>query len=282
MSYHCDMTLRYSDSSVNVHVGNCIDVLRTLPAESVHCVVTSPPYWGLRTYLDADDPAKVHELGCEPTPQEYVANLVAVFREVRRVLRDDGQLWLNVGDSYAAQGGGKQAGLYVDKRTDGATWQAARTAPAGLKPKDLCMIPARVALALQDDGWYLRSEITWIKRNPMPESVTDRPTSSTEKIYLLTKSPTYYYDQDAVREPNADHTENVARNGWVRQSQTKVDASRCGAATQSAGQPAAWHNPAGRNMRNYLSSNEPRVRLRTDLSEDARAYVLGELLKRGL
>jgi len=149
---------------------------------------------GLRDYGVAG------QIGLEATPDAYVATLVAVFRLVRRVLRDDGTLWLNLGDSYAAQGGGKVAGLYVDKRTDGATWEASRSPPSGYKPKDLLMIPARVALALQADGWWLRSDIIWSKPNPMPESVGDRPTSAHEHVFLLAKQPRYYFDADAVRE----------------------------------------------------------------------------------
>jgi DNA modification methylase len=234
------MTVRYSDGSVNVHVGNCIDVLRTLPAESVHCVVTSPPYWALRSYLDADDPAKVHELGCEPTPQEYVANLVDVFREVHRVLRDDGSVWINLGDSYATNpGNGRGGGTTAE---DG--WQA------GLKTKDICMIPARVALALQDDGWYLRSEITWAKKSCMPESCTDRPTSSTEKIYLLTKRPDYYFDADAVREPYAKSSlgrHAYSKQGTAPSSRQPGGDAECG--IREAG--VQEMNPAGRNMRNF-------------------------------
>jgi DNA modification methylase len=260
------MTVRYSDGSVNVHVGNCIDVLRTLPAESVHCVVTSPPYWGLRAYLDADDPAKVHELGCEPTPQEYVANLVAVVREVRRVLRGDGQLWLNIGDSFNNRT--KVRTTSHQPALNGFTddnW-AARAAKGGvrmslssggIKEKDLCMIPARVALALQDDGWYLRSEITWAKKSCMPESCTDRPTSATEKIYLLTKRPDYYYDADAVREPHARLWD--AHNGG---NMSNIDhaAAEAGRTHQGHNHRGAYPlpNPAGRNMRNFwLLGPEP-------------------------
>ena len=181
--------------SAIVHVGNVIDILPTLESGSVNCVVTSPPYWGLRDY------GTDGQLGLEPTPEEYVANLVAVFREVWRVLRDDGTLWLNLGDSYANLRGGKEPGLYEDKRNDAATWQArVSILPPGLKPKDLVGIPWRVAFALQADGWYLRSDIIWSKPNPMPESVTDRPTKAHEYVFLLTKAARYYYDAEAVKE----------------------------------------------------------------------------------
>jgi DNA modification methylase len=153
--------------------GDARALLPTLAAASVDCCVTSPPYWGLRDYgVDG-------QIGLEPTPDDYVAALVEVFRQVRRVLRADGTLWLNLGDTYA---GGKIG------RAD------------GLKPKDLCGIPWRVAFALQADGWYLRSDIIWAKPNPMPESVTDRPTKAHEYVFLLSKQERYYYDADAIAE----------------------------------------------------------------------------------
>jgi len=168
-------------------------ILRTLPDQSVHCIVTSPPYFGLRDYgVDG-------QIGLEATPAAYVAELGTVFRECWRVLRDDGTLWLNLGDSYAGSGKGGQSD---DKRSK--NWQPVygnKGKTYGLKPKDLIGIPWRVAFALQDDGWYLRSDIIWHKPNPMPESVTDRPTKAHEYIFLLTKSPRYYYDADAVKEP---------------------------------------------------------------------------------
>jgi DNA modification methylase len=203
--------------------GDCRDVLRTLPAESVQTCVTSPPYWGLRDYGVAG------QLGLEQTPDEYVAELVEVFREVHRVLRPDGTLWLNLGDCYAVSGGGPQGatGQRARQRArreqpargprkritasglDGAgrnqahalrADEAGRRSP-GLKAKDLVGIPWRVAFALQADGWWLRADVIWAKPNPMPESVTDRPTKSHEYVFLLTKSERYFYDADAVREP---------------------------------------------------------------------------------
>lgn len=176
-----------------------------LAAGSVHCCVTSPPYWGLRDY------GIEGQLGLEPTPDEYVANMVSVFREVWRVLRDDGTLWLNLGDSYSA--GADNRGMTLDERDrrvgvapqgemSHQGWAKHRTIP-GMKPKNLCGIPWRVAFALQADGWYLRSEIIWAKPNPMPESVTDRPTKSHEQVFLLSKSPRYFYDAEAVKEDAA-------------------------------------------------------------------------------
>jgi DNA modification methylase len=181
--------------------GDALDVLRTLGDNTFNCCVTSPPYWCLRDYgVDG-------QIGLEATPEEYADRLVGVFQEVRRVLREDGTLWLNLGDSYASGGKGG-GGSFMDERRDGA-WKGRssvigwRSAPKGLKNKDLVGIPWRVAFALQADGWYLRSDIIWAKPNPMPESVTDRPTRSHEYIFLLSKSARYYYDADAIREETA-------------------------------------------------------------------------------
>lgn len=193
--------------SAIVHVGNVLDILPTLDAGSVNCCVTSPPYWGLRDYgVDG-------QLGLEPTPELYVANMVAVFREVRRVLRDDGTLWLVLGDSYCAAGGGGESRMIELGRPSHNAVHAARghgqtsglTGPSrtGLKPKDLVGIPWRVAFALQADGWYLRSDVIWSKPNPMPESVTDRPTKAHEYVFLLTKSARYWYDAEAIAERNS-------------------------------------------------------------------------------
>ena len=194
--------------SIRVLLGDCRDVLRTLADESVHCVVTSPPYFGLRDY-DVDG-----QIGLEPTPGCYVAQLAGVFDEVRRVLRSDGTLWLNLGDSYAGSGKGgnpeesehrKQAtnrGTIVRSKRDAPRWGGGNIpATEGLKAKDLIGIPWRVAFALQDTGWWLRQDIIWSKPNPMPESVTDRCTKAHEYIFMLTKSAHYYYDADAIAEP---------------------------------------------------------------------------------
>lgn len=187
-------------------LGDNREVLRTLPAQSVHCVITSPPYWGLRDY-GADG-----QLGLEETPEQYVANMVDVFREVWRVLRDDGVLWLNLGDSYNGSGGA--GGDYgAGGLKEGQPRYPGRNV-GNLKPKDLVGIPWRVAFALQADGWYLRSDVIWHKPNPMPESVTDRPTKAHEYIFLLTKSARYYYDADAVREPaNYDGRKDTRMKG---------------------------------------------------------------------
>ena len=180
---------------VNIHTGNCLDILPTMEAGSVNCCVTSPPYFGLRDYGNDE------QIGLEETPEAFVDSLVNVFREVKRVLADDGTLWLNLGDSYSrttpnhGKGGAKEvAGLSPDEGT------AATRMVNGMRDKNLIGIPWRVAFALQQDGWYLRQDIIWSKPNPMPESVTDRCTKAHEYIFLLSKKPKYYYDADAVRE----------------------------------------------------------------------------------
>lgn len=193
--------------------------MRTLPAESVQCCVTSPPYYGLRSYSGG-----AAEIGQEESPDAYVAKLVDVFRKVRRVLRPDGTVWLNLGDSYASQGGAhggrsdNQTGVGAKKlHIEGAGDQKPRKPPSCVKSKDLLMIPARVALALQTDGWWLRSDIIWHKPNPMPESVTDRPTSAHEHVFLLTKAERYFYDAAAIAEevlhPNMIHKSSKIPDG---------------------------------------------------------------------
>ena len=190
--------------------GDCLQQLATLPAASVQCCVTSPPYWGLRDYGTAG------QLGLEATPDEYVANMVAVFRAVRRVLRDDGTLWLNLGDIYAQAKAGGNDGVPIEwQRPSRANKsKVAKTFP-GIKPKDLVGIPWRVAFALQADGWYLRQDIIWHKPNPMPESVTDRCTKAHEYIFLLTKSARYYYDANAIAEPVLESSTKRAAAGFV-------------------------------------------------------------------
>ena len=181
--------------SIRILAGDCRETLRTLPEASVHCCVTSPPYFGLRDY---GNPAQI---GLEPTPSEYVAQMVEVFREVRRVLRDDGTLWLNLGDSYAANRGSGASGIGAKQATNAGANLGKLTVPDGLKVKDLIGIPWRVAFALQADGWYLRQDIIWHKPNPMPESVRDRCTKAHEYVFLLSKSERYYYDLQAMQEP---------------------------------------------------------------------------------
>lgn len=198
-------------SEVRVLTGDSRELLRDLPSESVQCCVTSPPYWGLRDY---DHPAQI---GAEESPEEYVLNLVDVFRGVRRALRSDGTLWLNVGDGYARNGGTGNCGPNaIVGNTKKLIQRRNCKVPDcwGLKDRDLMGLPWRVAFALQNDGWILRSRITWVKRSAMPESVKNRPTSATEEIFLFSKSPSYFYDPDGVREESGANL----RNFWLLSS----------------------------------------------------------------
>lgn len=187
---------------------DCLQGLKTLPDKSVNCCVTSPPYYGLRDY------GHEGQIGLEETPEQYVQKLVEVFREVKRVLKDDGTLWLNLGDSYA--GGNAKCGTEGEKqRTNkGGSWiendrlATIKNKLPGLKTKDLIGIPWMVAFALRADGWYLRQDIIWNKPNPMPESVTDRCTKSHEYIFLLSKSQKYYYDSDSISEKSITNINN--------------------------------------------------------------------------
>lgn len=259
----------YKDTQITEYHGHTPDVLKELPSESVHMVVTSVPYWGLRDYDlepqvwdevirgnigdcehewgdDSGCPTKIGKqgstetikhpvlvktmdkpthgqfcqkcnawrgsLGLEPSPDLFIQHIVQVFREVRRVLRKDGTVWLNIGDSYASQ----PASTGISFRRDRAVVIPRGRNLEGLKPKDLCMIPCRVALALQADGWWLRSDIIWAKPNPMPESVTDRPTNSHEHVFLLVKSQKYFYDAEAVREDSQASEESQKRAEYGR------------------------------------------------------------------
>jgi DNA modification methylase len=292
------VTPHYVDPWLTIYGGDCREVLATLPAESVHCVVTSPPYWGLRDYGTAtwlgggegcdhvqrnargdqgrvstdDRPGNINptpvdtkvqyrdtcrkcgatrqdsQLGLEPTPEQYVENMVAVFREVRRVIRADATVWLNLGDSYATGSAGSWGSSDKSTLTTGSrngAWAPGNTVGrtpkrdlSGLKPKDLVGIPWRVAFALQADGWYLRSDIIWSKPNPMPESVTDRPTKSHEYLFLLAKSERYYFDADAVREPHV--SVHPSGNGYARPEQI----------SRGRGQSEGWKpDGQGRNIR---------------------------------
>ena len=177
--------------------GDAVEQLRTLDTDSIHCCVTSPPYFNLRDY------GTPGQLGREATPEEYVEKLAAVFREVRRVLRPDGTLWLNLGDSYTS--GGRKTRDFDPKLPARSVDRRPRT-PQGMKPKDLIGIPWMAAFALRADGWYLRQDIIWHKPNAMPESVKDRCTKSHEYIFLLSKSDRYYFNGPAIREPVAEST----------------------------------------------------------------------------
>jgi DNA modification methylase len=188
----------YDRDGIKIYLGDCRKILKRLPEQSVNCCVTSPPYFGLRDY-GCDE-----QIGLEETPEEFVAEMVAVFREVKRVLRDDGTLWLNLGDSYNAYNGGAgpssslSRGAQTNERPQLATGFGLKVKE--LKPKELIGIPWMVAFALRSDGWNIRQDIIWHKPNPMPESVTDRCTKSHEYIFLLTKSERYSFDNEAFQE----------------------------------------------------------------------------------
>lgn len=249
--------------TARIITGDVLAVLPSLPAGSVQTCVTSPPYWGLRDYGVAG------QLGLEATPEEYVARMVEVFREVRRVLRDDGTLWLNLGDSYANDGkwGGSTGGKHVAALHGTNVGRGKRE--TGLKPKDLVGVPWRVAFAIQADGWWLRSDIIWHKPNPMPESVTDRPTRAHEYVFLLSKAERYYYDAAAIREPivtatgrpNApDKIDSPYGQGFTRRARAGNKARRLaegGAGDRPAdhlGRGVPWEDDGtGRNARSVWS-----------------------------
>ena len=225
----------------NLLIGDVREKLKELDDRSVQCCVTSPPYWGLRDYGESD------QLGLEETPEEYVDNMVKVFREVKRVLKDDGTCWLNIGDSYSgnmsrASNNGRAG--YGNPREE-----VVSRIPVGLKQKDLVGIPWRVAFALQQDGWYLRQDIIWHKPNPMPESVQDRCTKSHEYIFLLTKSARYYYDQDAIREPVSAVSLKRAEYGWDCDRPSTKNASLGGEGIHTEKMGSRFVNPDGRNKR---------------------------------
>jgi DNA modification methylase len=218
--------------------GDCLDILPTLPSESVQMCCTSPPYWGLRDYgVDG-------QLGLEKTPEEYVANMVKVFQEVKRVLRDDGTLWLNLGDSYGSGSrktqtaqtvaNGNRQDLPIERGKQGFA-------------KQLVGIPWRVAFALQSDGWWLRQDIIWNKPNPMPESVTDRCTKSHEYIFLLTKSAKYFYDAEAIKEPQKECTTERYKYGWDGVDDDGSNGARTGSAYKKM--------KAGMNMGEAMGGN---------------------------
>jgi len=257
--------------------GNVLETLKDLPDCSVQCVVTSPPYYGLRDYgVDG-------QIGLEPTPEAYVETLVNVFREVRRVLKDDGTLWLNLGDSYAGswgnyggqnRGNGTQREItkgskVIQKSYEGKERWKPPTAGTfeGIKPKDLFGIPWLVAFALRADGWWLRSDIVWNKPNPMPESVEDRPTRSHEYIFLMSKSAIYYYDHEAIKEPLSsasiqrlsqanfdnqtggakDYQHGTNKNRSARRALVNLKGRAM--PPQVADDPERWANLSGRNKR---------------------------------
>lgn len=200
------MSLYYEDENVTLYHGKALEIVREMPDESVDCIVTSPPYFGLRDY------GVEGQYGAEETPREFVDNLVALYRETRRVLANDGTFWLNLGDSYNAKPGQRKVGDKVGAKQQsnrGSTGSPSRSI-SGLEPKNLIGIPWRVALALQDDGWILRNDIIWAKPNAMPESVTDRLSTRHEHLFLFVKSQRYWFDLDPIREP---HKSEPGREG---------------------------------------------------------------------
>ena len=238
------MTTYYQDAHVTLHHGDALAVLADLPDRSVDCIVTSPPYFGLRDYgVDG-------QIGAEPSPAEFVAALVSVFREARRVLADDGTLWLNLGDSYVHKKASGPQGRDGERATRTFTADAAG-GWSGLPDKNLLGIPWRVAFALQDDGWILRQEVIWSKRNCMPEAVTDRPSRSHETVFLLSKRPRYWYDADAIRE-GSDPDQQAHNDRYAKVYEAQADRAA------STGQPgnvnsAGIHARPGKPGRNARS-----------------------------
>ncbi|WP_019204533.1 site-specific DNA-methyltransferase [Tsukamurella sp. 1534] len=239
----------FTDESVTLHHGDALTVARTLDTGSVDCIVTSPPYFGLRSYLDDDHPDKAAEHGAEPDPRLFVERLVRLFRELRRVLADDGTLWLNLGDSYATQGGvrtvGENSWTAGQARTEMQPTKS-RSRPTDITPKNLRGIPWRTALALQDDGWILRNDIIWSKPNAMPESVTDRLSSRHEHLFMLTKSQRYHFDLDAIRE-QYDGDRDLSRR------------ARSGATNKENSVPRAWPPVGGTKQEGLTSTRSGNV-----------------------
>lgn len=195
--------IKLEDSTI--FEGNALHALQRLPSGSVQCIVTSPPYWGLRDYGIQD------QIGLEPTLSQFINHLVMVFNEAKRVLKNDGTLWLNIGDGFTSGNRGYRA---TDKKNPARAMTIRPDTPKGLKSKDLLGIPWRLAFALQDDGWYLRSDIVWNKPNAMPESVKDRPTRAHEYIFMLTKSERYHYDHQAIKEMGLNGKPRNRRSVW--------------------------------------------------------------------
>ena len=220
-------------NKTRILIGDALAQLETLPDNHFHTIATSPPYWGLRSYKGDSG-----MIGLEPTWEDHVQNLLVVFRECRRVLRDDGTLWLNYGDAYASNnqsGGSSPDGERKGRKDTGYVHGIVQGADGiNLKPKNLMMMPARFAIAMQDDGWYLRSEIIWHKPNPMPESAKDRPGDAHEKLFLFTKNPKYFYDQVAVRTKSKYEPHGQGLTSWETSDNFRGD------------QPGRTHRPSGK------------------------------------
>jgi len=248
---------------LEVLVGDSLDLLPKLTTEAIQCCVTSPPYWGLRDYEHSA------QIGSEPSPVDYVQNLIKIFREVRRVLRNDGTLWLNIGDGYARNGGvGKHGPNAIVGNTKKLIQKRNCKVPDcwGLKDRDLLGMPWRVAFALQEDGWILRSKITWVKKNPMPESVKNRPTSATEEIFMFAKSTTYYYNSESIREESGANL----RNYWI----LNQDAGKYG-------HPAAFPRELARRCI-LLGSNEGQIVLDPFGGSGTTGIVANELHRKAI
>ena len=235
----------------SIYLGDAKEVLSTFPDKSIDCCVTSPPYYGLRDY-DVSG-----QLGQERTPEAYIENLVSVFREVRRVLRDDGTLWVNIGDSYAG-GSGRWGGAknlsYIQRTSPGSLTQIQHTKPwehLHIKPKDLIGIPWSLAFALRADGWFLRSDIIWQKPNPMPESIKDRCTKAHEYIFMLSKRQKYYFDIDSIREPHTslDDFNRRIRNGKEEWKTVKAGADSPYSMRGTGKSRRTMYHPLGRGKR---------------------------------
>jgi DNA modification methylase len=236
--------------AVSILHGNVLDVLPNIPDNYFDCVVTSPPYWGLRDY------GVEGQIGLEPTLAEHLLTMVRVFSDVRRVLKPSGTCWVNYGDCYATTPNGRSAANTKSVGKDDRTFRDKpfSTIQGVLKPKDLCMVSNRLAIALQESGWYVRSEIIWHKPNPMPESVRDRPTSAHEKVWLLTKSPKYYYDADAIREEHSGAS--ISRVKYLINSYAgrQTEQGERGAKISQGGSAKNIElNPLGANSRNVWS-----------------------------
>lgn len=195
----------FNGEQINIITGDSIQELKKIPDQTFQCCVTSPPYWGLRDY------GIEGQIGAEMDVNKYIENLVKVFREVKRTLKDNGTLWLNIGDSYTS---GNRKWRQEDKKNPARGMSYRPPTPEGLKAKDLIGVPWKLAFALQADGWYLRSDIIWYKPNCQPESVKDRPTQAHEYLFLLTKSTKYYYDYEAIKEPGVNGKLRNKRTVW--------------------------------------------------------------------
>jgi DNA modification methylase len=274
--------------SVRILTGDCRETLLALEPGSIDCCVTSPPYFGLRSYLQGDHPDKGREIGLEPTPAEFVAALVETFRAVRRVLREDGTLWVNLGDSYAGSWGAQSrenAGKHAPNvsalsanqvkaaqiRTSGT---GILSREPGLKQKDLIGIPWRVAFALQDDGWWWRQWLPWVKRNPMPESTRDRPTSACEVWLMFTKAQTYHYDYEAVRRAMAPASE--ARLAQDVDGQTGSTRANGGAKTNGTMKAVGGDKQRGHSRR-HAGVNDRWDKMERDEQRGERAFRNSDL-----